>query len=81
MIKRGKLIVLEGLDRSGKSSIANFILDLINQKHKAIPMNFPDRNTPIGKMINDFLTQKLELSHQAIHLLFSANRWEKNKFI
>lgn len=44
-------------------------------------MNFPDRTTPIGKMINDFLTQKIELSHQAIHLLFSANRWEKSKFI
>lgn len=39
-------------------------------------MNFPDRTTPIGKMINDFLLNKTDLGNEAIHLLFSANRWE-----
>ena len=40
-------------------------------------MNFPDRTTPIGHMINDFLKQQTELSNEAVHLLFSANRWEQ----
>lgn len=44
-------------------------------------MNFPDRTTPIGHMINDFLRQQTELSNEAIHLLFSANRWEQMKNI
>jgi dTMP kinase len=44
-------------------------------------MNFPDRTTAIGKMINDFLINKVELGNEAIHLLFSANRWENMKRI
>lgn len=44
-------------------------------------MNFPDRTTPIGHMINDFLKQQTELSNEAVHLLFSANRWEQMKTI
>jgi len=42
-------------------------------------MSFPDRTTSIGKMINDFLISKVELGNEAIHLLFSANRWENMK--
>jgi hypothetical protein len=30
---------------------------------KAEPMNFPDRTTPIGKMINDFLLNKTDLGN------------------
>lgn len=78
MIKKGKFIVLEGLDRSGKSSIARFISELLSQKQQSVFMiNFPDRTTSIGLMINDYLKQQTELSNEAIHLLFSANRWEK----
>ncbi|KAJ2571024.1 Thymidylate kinase [Coemansia sp. RSA 1813] len=39
-------------------------------------LKFPDRTTAIGKMIDGYLTQKTKLSDEAIHLLFSANRWE-----
>lgn len=34
------------------------------------------RETTIGKMIDEYLKSNLELSDEAIHLLFSANRWE-----
>lgn len=36
----------------------------------------PDRTTPIGQQINAYLTSQSALPDQAIHLLFSANRWE-----
>ncbi|GAA6064345.1 hypothetical protein JCM10212_002321 [Sporobolomyces blumeae] len=37
-----------------------------------------DRTSPTGILINEYLTQKdTQLSDEAIHLLFSANRWEK----
>ncbi|WAR27557.1 KTHY-like protein [Mya arenaria] len=36
-----------------------------------------DRTTVIGKMINDYLTCKKEVDDHAVHLLFSANRWER----
>jgi dTMP kinase len=43
--------------------------------HYAKPI-LPDRTTPIGKMINDYLTGAAEQEDHVIHLLFSANRWE-----
>ena len=39
--------------------------------------NFPDRSTAIGQMINAYLASDSELDDASIHLLFSANRWEK----
>jgi dTMP kinase len=45
-------------------------------QHNSLLMNFPNRTTPIGNMINDYLLNKTDLSNEAIHLLFSANRWE-----
>jgi dTMP kinase len=75
MISRGKLIVLEGLDRSGKSSISKYVQELLSVKGPTVTMNFPDRSTPIGKMINEFLSSKQEMNNETIHLLFSANRW------
>ena len=37
---------------------------------------FSDRTTAIGQSINSYLQGKTELEDHAIHLLFSANRWE-----
>jgi ATPase subunit of ABC transporter with duplicated ATPase domains len=35
-----------------------------------------DRTTPIGQMINSYLSGQSEAEDHVIHLLFSANRWE-----
>lgn len=35
-----------------------------------------DRTTPIGQMIDGYLKSAIEMDDHAIHLLFSANRWE-----
>ena len=40
---------------------------------------FPDRTTTIGSMINAYLTSETDIDDAAIHLLFSANRWEKRE--
>lgn len=76
--KRGKLIVFEGLDRSGKTTQCSLLAaKLRNNGLDVVEMKFPDRTTEIGKMINAHLTNSNpNLSVQAIHLLFSANRWE-----
>lgn len=39
-------------------------------------INFPDRTTECGALINSYLTNKKEFSDEAIHLLFTLNRWE-----
>jgi Thymidylate kinase len=43
----------------------------------AVAMRFPDRTTLIGQMIDQYLRDKTHyVDDHAIHLLFSANRWE-----
>ncbi|EFQ94563.1 hypothetical protein PTT_07709 [Pyrenophora teres f. teres 0-1] len=74
---RGKLIVFEGLDRAGKSTqCQKLVEDLQNDGMKVRHMRFPDRTTPIGQMINSYLSGDSEQEDHVIHLLFSANRWE-----
>ena len=40
-------------------------------------INFPDRSTSLGGVISSYLKGISELKDEAVHLLFSANRWEK----
>lgn len=75
---RGALIVLEGLDRCGKTSQCSRLLSYLEELGHAVESwRFPDRNTGVGQMISSYLTNDSQLNDQAIHLLFSANRWEK----
>lgn len=76
-VKRGALIVLEGCDRAGKSTQCRLLAEAMDKAGtNTIQMRFPDRTTPIGKMIDSYLTSGCEMDDKAIHLLFSANRWE-----
>ncbi|GAA5987635.1 hypothetical protein JCM5350_001903 [Sporobolomyces pararoseus] len=77
--KRGALIIFEGLDRSGKSTQVKKLCQRLERQGKKVKqIGFPDRTSPTGILINNYLTQKdTKLSDEAIHLLFSANRWEK----
>ncbi|PUZ73144.1 hypothetical protein GQ55_2G451100 [Panicum hallii var. hallii] len=75
---RGALIVLEGLDRSGKSSqCARLLSYLEGQGCRAEGWRFPDRGTSVGQMISAYLANESQLDDRTVHLLFSANRWEK----
>lgn len=72
MERRGLLIVVEGGDRSGKSTLAKALAARLHA-HLA---SFPDRTTPLGQLISSYLQGTTPLSPRAIHLLFSANRHE-----
>lgn len=97
-MSRGLFIVVEGLDRTGKSTQCAQLLNYFaNAGRQATLMKFPglyiarftmfflthiiDRTTNIGQMINSYLQSKTELNDKAIHLLFSANRWELSQYI
>lgn len=94
-IKRGAFIVLEGCDRSGKTTQCKklgkhqllescyglttifFSVELLNNSGRiASYMNFPDRTTPVGLLIDNYLRNKQNFTDEGIHLLFSLNRWE-----
>lgn len=46
---------------------------------KAELWKFPDRQTSTGRLIDSYLNNKEELDDAAVHLLYSANRWEKRQ--
>ncbi|KAJ5191552.1 Thymidylate kinase [Penicillium cinerascens] len=80
--RRGALIVVEGLDRAGKSSQCEMLQNyLTEQGQKVKYIRFPDRTTPIGKLIDSYLRGAVNQDDHSIHLLFSANRWEIAKSI
>lgn len=80
-MSRGAFIVFEGADRTGKTTqTRNFtkvLLDLAIPVAENAPWRFPDRTTPTGTIINQYLKNQTNIDDNVLHLLFSANRWEK----
>lgn len=82
MATRGKIIVIEGTDKAGKSSQSRMLAEALKVSGKVcVIMDFPDYTTPIGMEIKAFLEGKRDYLSEVKHLLFSANRWEKKKEI
>ncbi|XP_046893120.1 thymidylate kinase [Hypomesus transpacificus] len=76
--RRGALIVLEGVDKAGKTTQCNKLVQALQLCGRpAEMMRFPDRSTKIGQLINAYLENKSNLEDHTVHLLFSANRWEQ----
>lgn len=84
MDNSGKFIVVEGIDRSGKSTLCKNLvksMEHLSLKKPPILVNYPDRSTKIGELIDCYLKKKVIFNVQTSHLLFSANRWEKDESI
>lgn len=83
MKTRGALLVFEGVDRCGKTTQTKRLLETLVQKYgmKAELYRFPNRETATGKIIDQYLKNGVDLDDRAIHLLFSANRWEAVKLM
>ncbi|KAM6127357.1 thymidylate kinase [Phoenicopterus ruber ruber] len=75
--RRGALIVLEGVDRAGKSTQGRRLVEALRAAgHCADLLCFPERTTEIGRLISSYLGKEKNLEDHTVHLLFSANRWE-----
>ena len=73
-MKKGSFIVLEGIDGSGKSTQAKKISEyLIDQGHK-VYTTFEPTDSPIGKMIRDIFSHRMEGDQRVIAALFAADR-------
>lgn len=83
--RRGALIVFEGLDRAGKTTQSHKTREFLEEQAEDVALVvFPDRETDIGRVISDYLQTHANtgnLSDEAVHLLFSANRWEHAKML
>lgn len=81
-MNRGLLIVLEGIDQCGKTTISKLLKNKLEELNlKTIIQTFPDKSTLIGNVINSYLQGNTKLSPQESHLLYSINRHEKKSFM
>jgi dTMP kinase len=80
---KGKLIVIEGLDKSGKTTQSKLLFEFYNKLYPGCVslFNFPDYTTRIGQEIRLFLEGKIQYNNEVKHILLSANRWEKKSDI
>jgi dTMP kinase len=79
----GKIVVIEGLDKSGKTTQSRLLYNFYSNNYpgQISLLNFPDYKTRIGKEIELFLHGKVNYTNEVKHILLSANRWEKKSEI
>ena len=76
---KGKLIVIEGLDKSGKTTQSRMLFNFYDKIYpgNVSLLSFPDYSTRIGREIKLFLEGRVKYNNEVKHMLLSANRWEK----
>ncbi|KAL0237051.1 hypothetical protein PCE1_000448 [Barthelona sp. PCE] len=78
-MKRGAFIVVEGLDRVGKSSQCINLVQYLNEHGvTTVGKKFPDRTTETGIRIDRYLRKIEDMSDEEIHRLYADNRKEVN---
>ncbi|XP_029825426.3 thymidylate kinase [Ixodes scapularis] len=76
-IQRGLFVVFEGCDRTGKTTQIKLLSESLSKLgHKTETIAFPNRSTTTGTLLDSYLKASTDLDDHAVHLLFSANRWE-----
>ncbi|CAH8542003.1 unnamed protein product [Dicrocoelium dendriticum] len=75
----GIFIAIEGADRTGKTTQASMLGDALTKLTgtKTLLVKFPDRQTTLGQCLDDYLKGSHKIDTHALHLLFTANRWER----
>jgi len=71
----GYLINFEGIDLAGKGTQVA-LLEKNLTGLKVATLHFPVLETPVGRIIEDFLAGRALLSPAAVQMLYSANRYE-----
>jgi len=77
---RGKLIVLEGIDGSGKTFQVAQLAKILGKSHIVFTAKNPT-DGPIGQLIRKVLREKVALSPVALQYLFAADRQVQQKEI
>ncbi len=83
-MKKGKIILLEGTDGSGKNTQARMLVEMLNQNRiPSVMRNFPRYETPTGKIIaecylgktgNSWFSNPVELNPKIASLYYAADR-------
>ncbi|MDD4625315.1 MAG: dTMP kinase [Candidatus Paceibacterota bacterium] len=72
--KRGKFIVLEGIDGAGVETHGRLLTDYLRKNRLRVErLYYPDYEGPIGKMIHDYLHKSFNLSPEVQFLVYTAD--------
>lgn len=80
---KGKIIALEGIDKSGKTTQSKLLMDYLNSitNFNAVQMDFPNYSTLSGIEIHRHLKGQTIYNPYALHVLFTLNRYEEKPLI
>jgi len=73
-MERGKFIVFEGIDGSGKSTISEMVHRYLSEKVSNSQWTCEPTKNPTGRLLRDVLTHKISTNEQTIAALFLADR-------
>ena len=74
---RGWLVAIEGIDQAGKKTQSQLLAKHLRRSGYSVSVwEFPDYSTRLGKQLKSYLVGRDRLDLHAVHLLYSANRWE-----
>ena len=72
--KKGKFIVIEGLDGSGQTTQLELLKEYLKSKGQKVHMTAEPTNNIVGGLIRGFLTKQWQISNTGKQLLFCADR-------
>ena len=72
--KRGKFIVFEGMDGSGKTTQMKALIKYLESKGEACYSTHEPTDSPFGGLLRSCLTGRVEADERAIAALFAADR-------
>lgn len=72
--RKGKFIVFEGLDGSGKTTQMWLLSEYLEEKGQKCYSTHEPTDSAIGKLLRDCLTGKVDTDERAIAALFAADR-------
>lgn len=77
---RGKFIVIEGIDGSGKTTLAERLARLLNERdQKTFCTSFPSKTLPIGRLVRSMFNGETE--EHCMQLLMLAEMFDEAKAI
>jgi dTMP kinase len=73
----GKLIVIDGIDQSGKGTQTGLLVKKVRKTgFKCTRWDFPVYQTALGMRLRAYLGRRERPDIHVVHLLYAANRWE-----
>ncbi len=79
MMKRGKFIVFEGTDGSGKSTQMRLLAEHLKERGIAVYTTHEPTDSPFGELLHACMCKRVETDEHAIAALFAADRLDHIK--